>query len=122
MKPQEILTCPVCGGPFERWYSRRVERKYCSKVCRKRALYRIRNGIQIPVAEVAAKTVAKAAICLLEQKLMDGTPLHQATGKQCMGQGGWLTAVGKRVGASNVVGNKISEGELQKLWLAKFSA
>jgi len=69
---------------------------------------------------VAAEVLEKAATKVVGQVLMtltmpSGKMLGQSTGSECIKAGGWLVAVGRKVGPRNLVGQKLTEDDLRRM-------
>lgn len=62
---------------------------------------------------VAAKVTAQVLMLL---PMPNGKTLGQSTGDECIKAGGWLTNVGKYVGPVGIVGERISEKQLVKMF------
>ena len=77
-----------------------------------RAAQRVEN------AAVHVKRVAqiKAKVALLSIKMPSGKTLAQSTGAECVRAGGWFAAIGKRIKASEIVGNVLDEQTLQRMF------
>ena len=69
------------------------------------------------VIENLAKRVAARA--LLDFELPSGILLRHARGSDCTKAGGWLTAVGEKVGPKGIVGKKMTERDLRQLFKTK---
>jgi hypothetical protein len=72
-----------------------------------------------PPAELRAHTKAvKGKILgrMLDLILPNGKRLAEATGSDCIRAGGWLKAVGEKVGARQVVGKVLGEEDLRQLF------
>ena len=69
------------------------------------------------------KSVAQKAkeMILMELQMPSGKTLGESTGAECLKTGGWLNAVGKKVGKTGIVGKKLKEAELKKIFLASSS-
>jgi hypothetical protein len=65
-------------------------------------------------AHLTKKIKEKVEIELLKLIMPNGKPLAQCTGLECVKFGGWLSNIGKRVGAKNV-GDVLTESELRDL-------
>lgn len=89
-----------------------------------------RNDIQEKVAKRAAdvkaaqarvdgvkETILKSAakLLLLDLVMPNGIKLRDCTGADCIGFGGWLTAIGKKVGDGRKVGDVLSEREIRSI-------
>lgn len=65
------------------------------------------------VGNLTKKIVARV---LLDFQMPSGKTLRESTGGDCMKAGGWLKAVGLAAGKSAIVGDKLTEDQLQKLF------
>jgi hypothetical protein len=63
------------------------------------------------------KSTAKSIIArrLLDLITANGKPLRECTGAECKQLGGFYARVGEEVGASNIVGDNISEEEISQI-------
>jgi hypothetical protein len=78
-----------------------------------------RSGRVIPssLAGIEQRVVAKTAARVLMKLIMpNGKTLAQSTGAECKRAGGWLVAVGEKIGDRGVVGKKLKEQDLLKLF------
>jgi hypothetical protein len=66
--------------------------------------------------KLAKKVAAKV---LMDYVLPDGKMLRDATGAECVAAGGWLKQVGEKVGAANIVGKKLTEADLRRLFRSR---
>lgn len=65
---------------------------------------------------IAAKA---ATIVLMTMTMPNGKMLAKSNGTECIKAGGWLTRVGKKVGPAGIVGDRLTEEDLQALFKAK---
>ena len=70
-------------------------------------------------ARVVQQVAAKVATALMGLQMPNGKPLSECTGTECISAGGWFEKIGKRVGARGIVGEKLTEDDLQKMWKGK---
>lgn len=78
--------------------------------------------IQKPATRSARHRVSETEIALAAEKLKtivlldliqpNGKKLRDCTGEECRQAGGWLTAVGDRIGPDGIVGKQLSEAEV----------
>jgi hypothetical protein len=66
--------------------------------------------------KLVTKIAAKAAQQLMAIMMPNDKPLRHCTGAECIKFGGWLTQVGRRIGDKAVVGDKLTEADLQKMF------
>lgn len=66
-------------------------------------------------SELVAKVKGSIVARLMEFALSDGTQLRHATFGQCKREGNWLSEVGGRGKANEIVGKKLTEADLQNL-------
>jgi hypothetical protein len=64
----------------------------------------------------AAEITKKITANLLQFMMPSGKTLAQSTGAECNKVGGWFKTIGQRVGRTGVVGDKLTENDLQKLF------
>lgn len=64
------------------------------------------------IRKVASKVMNK----LMSLQLPSGKTLAESTGEECIRLGGWFGNIGRCIGAKDIVGEKLSEGDLEKLW------
>lgn len=62
---------------------------------------------------VAAKVASRV---LMSLPMPNGKTLEQSTGAECIKAGGWLVAVGKHVGPAGIVGERVSETQLVRMF------
>lgn len=62
---------------------------------------------------VAAKVTAQV---LMQLPMPSGKTLEKSTGEECVRAGGWLVTVGKHVGPVGIVGERVSEKQLIKMF------
>lgn len=79
---------------------------------------RSRPGKNSSIEADVIKSVARKAmeIVFMELQMPSGKTLGKSTGAECMKIGGWLSAVGKKVGKTGIVGKKLTEAELKKMF------
>jgi hypothetical protein len=65
------------------------------------------------IVEVA-KTMRN--IILLDLMLPSGKLVRNSTGAECTKAGGFFAEIGKRIGSRKIVGNVLSEADLQAIW------
>jgi hypothetical protein len=68
------------------------------------------------IHSIAEKTVT---VVLMSLTLPSGKTLAASTGAECNAAGGWLARIGERVGPAGIVGECLTEAELQKMWQQK---
>jgi hypothetical protein len=68
--------------------------------------------------KVKAKIEARAKIVLLDMLMPNGKPLRDCSKADCKLSGGWLTRLADRMRPNELVGDRTSEEELQKLYSA----
>jgi hypothetical protein len=64
----------------------------------------------------AAEITKKITDNLMQFMMPSGKTLADSTGAECDKVGGWFKVIGKKVGRQGVVGQKLSEEDLQKLF------
>lgn len=69
-------------------------------------------------AKVVKAVAAKAMTALMSMMMPSGKTLGESTGAECIKAGGWLAKVGSKVGPKGIVGEKLDEEGLQKLFKA----
>jgi hypothetical protein len=69
--------------------------------------------------QIAAAEQRLAKIVLLDFVLPNGKKLRDCTGRECAAAGGWLLKVANHVGADAIVGDKLSETQLAKIFADK---
>jgi hypothetical protein len=72
-----------------------------------------REQITQQVEELKNRVVA---VVLLDLFLPNGKLLRDASGAECTKAGGFFAEIGKRIAPRNIVGNVLSESELQATW------
>jgi hypothetical protein len=83
-----------------------------------KAYRRRKPTITLSDEEVAAAEQRFAKILLLDFVLPNGKKLRDCTGSECAAAGGWLLKVAERVGADAIVGDKLSEVQVAKIFVA----
>lgn len=66
-------------------------------------------------AKMIEKIAAKTLVRLMELTMPSGRTLGESTGSECSKAGGWLAKVGKAVGPTGIVGEKLTEEQLRKM-------
>lgn len=69
---------------------------------------------KVEARKVAVQSIARNV--LLDFTMVNGKPLRHATFADCARTGGWLVAVSKLGKGNEVVGRKLTEEDLQKVW------
>jgi hypothetical protein len=64
----------------------------------------------------ATEITKKITSNLMKFMMPTGKMLEQSTGLECDQVGGWFKLVGKKVGRQGIVGQKLTENDLQKLF------
>ena len=73
-----------------------------------------------PVTDLETRVIKQvAAKVLMKLPMPGGKTLGQSTGAECIKAGGWLAAVGHKIGRRNIVGEKLKEKDLQAMWSKK---
>jgi hypothetical protein len=73
--------------------------------------------IEKQILEQQATEITKKITSNLLQFIMpSGKTLAQSTGAECNKIGGWFKTIGRKVGHQGIVGQKLTEGDLQKLF------
>lgn len=70
-------------------------------------------------SRVVQQVAAKVVTALMGLQMPNGKPLSECTGAECISAGGWFEKIGKRVGSRGIVGEKLTEDDLQKMWKGK---
>jgi hypothetical protein len=84
---------------------------------RGRPLYSPPKNLEKQIIEEQAATITKKITDNLMQFMMPtGKTLEQSTGAECNQVGGWFKVIGKKIGIRGIVGQKLTEGDLQKLF------
>lgn len=79
----------------------------------------VRGKTKAPMEQALVQRVVNrtaARVLLMTMQMPGGKTLAQSTGAECKKAGGWLTEVGKRVGDKGIVGEKLTEADLLKLF------
>jgi type I site-specific restriction endonuclease len=79
---------------------------------REKIAERIEKKIEEKIDEAATRK-------LLDAIMPNEKPLRDCTGSECKQMGGWLSGIGEKLGADQVVADKFSEEQIQSHWNRK---
>jgi hypothetical protein len=68
------------------------------------------------VEQQATEITKKITNNLLQFIMPSGKTLAQSTGAECNKVGGWFKTIGQRIGRTGIVGDKLTENDLQKMF------
>lgn len=73
---------------------------------------------RVSEAAIAAGTEAVKSVVLLDLVEPNGKKLRDCTGAECRVSGGWRIKIAERIGDDGIVGDKLSEAQLAKIFAA----
>lgn len=101
---------------LEYWFSNNVRSIRHEGVGKREvAVARTELAFKNASAQLEEKIQEKAKIKLMEMLLPSGTMLKDSTGNDCEKAGGWFKKIAAKVGADEIVGQKLSENQLRAL-------